>query len=93
MNRKNHKIIYFPFENLDLNSYVHGYNENKEFMYDLYGICNHSGSSLGGHYTSMVKNANGSWYNFNDRIVNKLEMNIQNLYAKAYVLFYRKKKQ
>jgi ubiquitin C-terminal hydrolase len=93
LNRKNHKIIYFPFDNLDLNAYVHGYNENKEFMYDLYGICNHSGSSLGGHYTSMVKNANGSWYSFNDRIVNKLEMNIQNLYTKAYVLFYRKKKQ
>ena len=93
MNRKNHKTIYFPFDNLDLNAYVHGYNENKEFMYDLYGICNHSGSSLGGHYTSMVKNANGNWYNFNDRIVNKLEINIQHLYAKAYVLFYRKKKQ
>ena len=46
-----------------------------------------------GHYTSMVKNANGNWYNFNDRMVNKLEINIQHLYAKAYVLFYRKKKQ
>lgn len=93
LNRKNHKIIYFPFENLDLNPFVSGYNTNNEFTYNLYGICNHSGSSLGGHYTSMAKTANDKWYNFNDRLVSPIQTNVHNLYEKAYVLFYRKKKQ
>lgn len=93
MNRKQHKTIYFPFENLDVNKFVSGYNSNKEYVYDLYGICNHSGSSLGGHYTSMVKTANGKWYNFNDRIVSEINSSVHNIYSKAYVLFYRKKKQ
>ena len=93
MNRKQHKTIYFPFENLDMNKFVSGYNTNKEYVYDLYGICNHSGSSLGGHYTSMVKTANDKWYNFNDRIVSEINSNVHNIYSKAYVLFDRKKKQ
>ena len=44
-------------------------------MYDLYGICNHSGGTLGGHYTSYVKNANDNWYLYNvlsDSIPEKL---------------------
>ena len=91
MNRKQHKIVYFPFENLDLNKYVNGYNNNKNYVYDLYGICNHSGSAQGGHYTSMVKCDDGKWYNFNDRLVTEIQTNVQNLYNKAYVLFFRKK--
>ena len=91
--RKNHKIIYFPFENLDLNSYVKGYNSKNEFVYDLYAICNHSGSCMGGHYTSMIKLDKDKWYNFNDRIVSQITKNINDFYSKAYVLFYIKKKQ
>lgn len=91
-NRKNHKTIYFPFDSFDLNGLVKGYNNEKEFVYDLYAICLHSGSALGGHYTSVVKNANGKWYHFNDSLVSEMNINIHNLYSKAYVLFYRKKK-
>ena len=79
------------FDNLDLNAYVHGYNENKEFVYDLYGICNHSGSSLGGHYTSYVKNANGKWYHFNDTSATEVGIVESIISPKAYCLFYRKK--
>ena len=91
--QKNHKIIYFPFENLDLNSYVKGYNSKNEFVYDLYAICNHSGSCLGGHYTSMIKVDKNSWLNFNDRMVSQITNNLNDFYSKAYVLFYIKKKQ
>ena len=57
--------------------------------YSLYGICNHFGSSLGGHYYSYCKN-NNNWYKFNDNIVTKLEsINLNS--ANNYCLFYRKK--
>ena len=46
-NKKNKEMIDFPINNLDLTKYVIGY-DNKSYKYDLYGICNHSGGTLGG---------------------------------------------
>jgi ubiquitin carboxyl-terminal hydrolase 2/21 len=92
-NVKNHKIVNFPLENLDLNSYVNGYNSKNDYVYDLYGICNHSGSCLGGHYTSIIKTSKDKWCNFNDRLVSEITINVNDFYSKAYVLFYIKKKQ
>jgi ubiquitin carboxyl-terminal hydrolase 8 len=89
-NRKNQILINFPLENLDLSKYVSGYNKNS-FVYDLYGVCNHSGNVLGGHYTSFVKNANGKWYHFNDTSVSEVAMAQQIISPKAYCFFYRKK--
>ena len=89
-NRKNQILITFPLENLDLSKYVCGYNQIT-YIYDLYAVCNHSGSSLGGHYTSYVKNANGKWYHYNDTSVTELGMNSQIITPKAYCFFYRKK--
>ena len=52
--RKIQTHIDFPINNLDLSSYVSGYKSNN-YVYDLYGVCNHSGSIMGGHYTAYVK--------------------------------------
>ena len=71
--------------------YVIGYKK-EEYIYDLYGICNHSGSVFGGHYTSYVKNANGKWYHFNDTSVSEVALMNSLITTKAYCLFYRKKK-
>jgi ubiquitin C-terminal hydrolase len=55
--------------------------------YSLYGICNHMGSSSGGHYIAQCKN-NNEWYRFNDGLVTKI--NNLNLSASSiYCLFYR----
>ena len=89
--RKNQCLIDFPLENLDLTKYVVGYDK-KSYKYDLYGICNHSGGLMGGHYTSSVKNVNGNWYNFNDAMVSKIDDLSQLKTPKAYCFFYRKKK-
>jgi hypothetical protein len=89
-NQKNQILITFPLDNLDLSSYVIGYNK-KSYVYELYGICNHSGSVYGGHYTSYVKNANGKWYHFNDTSVVEVSSVQLIISPKAYVLFYRKK--
>ena len=88
--QKRQSFINFPLDNLNLSKYVIGYKQNS-YVYELYGIANHSGTTLGGHYTSYVKNANGKWYHFNDTSVQevpKLDMMIS---SKAYCLFYRKK--
>lgn len=89
-NKKINSIVNFPINDLDLSKYVIGYNK-ESFKYDLYGICNHSGLTMGGHYFANVKNANGKWYNFNDTNVKEISENdlISN---KVYSLFYRKKK-
>jgi len=87
-NQKNQILISFPLDNLDLSKYVIGYKKNS-YNYELYGVCNHTGGVLGGHYTSYIKNANGKWYQFND--TNVTEINIDSIVSpKAYCLFYRK---
>lgn len=89
INKKNQILIDFPIHDLDLSSYVIGYNKHK-YVYDLYGVCNHSGSIHGGHYTAFIKNANGKWYHFNDTTVSEIQ-ETSIITPKAYCLFYRKK--
>ena len=88
--QKNKSYISFPIDDLDISQYVIGYKK-EIYKYELYGVCNHSGSSMGGHYTSYVKNANGKWYHFNDTTVSEVGLIESIISPKAYVLFYRKK--
>lgn len=88
--QKNQILITFPLDNLDLSEYVIGYKK-ETYNYELYGVCNHSGGVMGGHYTSYVKNANGKWFNYNDTSVTEVKSNETIITPKAYVLFYRKK--
>ena len=88
--QKNQIYVTFPLYDLDLSDYVIGYKK-QNFKYELYGVCNHSGGVMGGHYTSYVKNANGKWYHYNDTSVTEVGINESIVSPKAYVLFYRKK--
>ena len=89
--KKTHTIVNFPLQNADFSKYVKGYNAHK-YVYDLYGVCNHSGGGgSGGHYFSYIKNANGLWYNFNDTNVKEIS-EAQIISSMSYCLFYRKKK-
>ena len=85
-------LVTFPLDNLDLSKYVIGYKK-KSFVYELYGVCNHSGSVLGGHYTAYIKNANNKWYHCNDTFVTEVPIIESIISPKAYVLFYRIKNQ
>jgi ubiquitin C-terminal hydrolase len=87
-NVKNQILVTFPLENLDLSKYVIGYNK-KKFVYDLYGICNHSGGAHGGHYTSFVKIEDGRWFHFNDTDVKEVKDLNHLISPKAYCFFYR----
>jgi ubiquitin carboxyl-terminal hydrolase 2/21 len=89
-NRKNQILVEFPLVELKLSKYVVGYNKDS-YIYDLYGVCNHSGSVMGGHYTSFIKNANGKWYHYNDTSVSEVAIEHQIITPKAYCFFYRKR--
>ena len=89
-NHKNQILVDFPITDLNLSKYIVGYKKDS-YVYDLYGICNHSGNTMGGHYTSFVKNANGKWYHFNDTNVNEVTDLSKLISPKAYCFFYRKK--
>ena len=87
--KKLNTLIETPLNDVDFSTYVKGYN-SKSYIYDLYGVCNHSGGVSGGHYTCYVKNANGKWYEFNDTRVNEIaESSV--ISQKSYCFFYRKK--
>jgi ubiquitin C-terminal hydrolase len=90
-NKKLHTLVNIPMENVDFSKYVKGYNSSS-YIYELYGVCNHSGGGGGGgHYFAFIKNANGKWYSFNDTIVNEIQAD-KVISSMSYCLFYRKKK-
>lgn len=89
--RKNKVFVDFPLTDLNLSKYVIGYDK-ESYVYDLYGICNHSGGTRGGHYTAFVKNANQKWYLFNDTAVTEITNTNKIKSPQAYCFFYRKKK-
>ena len=88
-NRKIHTMVTTPITDVDFSKWISGYNAS-EYIYDLFGTGNHSGSVLGGHYTANVKNANGKWYSFNDTRVEEITENSV-ITQHTYCLFYRKK--
>lgn len=90
LNKKKQTPVSFPLENLNLSKYTIGYKKDS-YVYDLYGIINHHGNALGGHYTSYIKNANEQWYEFNDTRVIKMNDTNKLITPYAYCLFYRKK--
>lgn len=78
--------IDFPLENLDMSTYISGYTKHK-YIYDLYGICNHTGGCNGGHYYAYIKNHDNNWYKYNDNVVSTLSKD--NVVSDgAYCLFY-----
>jgi len=85
--RKTEKFVDFPLTDFDLSKYVEDYLP-KRYVYDLYAICNHMGSTDGGHYTAFVKNCVGKWLHCNDDSVTNAQQLITPM---AYCLFYRMK--
>ena len=88
--KKTEKFVDFPLTDFDLSKYVEDYLPNR-YVYDLYGICNHTGSTEGGHYTAFVKNKMDKWTFCNDDSVSIVSNLTQMITPMAYCLFYRMK--
>jgi ubiquitin C-terminal hydrolase len=96
--RKRNDLVDFPITGLDLSSFVSGYTPNI-YTYDLYGVCYHMGSVMGGHYTASAKThlptntsgEQGTWLHYNDATVERIENPLQLIMPSVYCLFYRRK--
>ena len=88
---KIHTHIDFPIEDLNLTKYVSSdKNDPNNYIYSLYAVNYHSGTSKSGHYWSACKNLDKKWYLFNDANVTNFQ-NTNLLSKDAYVLFYYRK--
>ena len=85
---KNNQFVGFPIDNLNLVKYCEGYDKFNS-IYNLYGICNHSGGSGGGHYYAYCRNSNDKWYEYNDKRVTEINKSLI-ITDNAYCLFYKK---
>lgn len=94
------KMVNFPTRGLDMSHYFVGNRpDNKtSTIYDLYGVINHTGGILGGHYTAYVRCADKYNYNKNEvdwrfcddsRVIPFSEKNV--VTRLAYLLFYRRR--
>ncbi|CAL8350296.1 unnamed protein product [Lota lota] len=79
-------FVNFPMKELDLREFASGNSTNA--VYNLYAVSNHSGTTMGGHYTAYCRNpTSGEWYSFNDSRVTPMSSS-QVRSSDAYVLFY-----
>ncbi|XP_067113097.1 ubiquitin carboxyl-terminal hydrolase 2-like isoform X1 [Osmerus mordax] len=79
-------FVNFPLKDLDLREF--SWDGSADAVYNLYAVSNHSGTTLGGHYTAYCRNpVLGEWYNYNDTRVSPMSSS-QVPSSDAYVLFY-----
>jgi len=86
--RKNNVLVTFPITGLDLTDVIKGPKKDEKYIYNLYAISNHSGSTGGGHYTAYVK-VDDKWYDCNDSFVSEVSDN-SIVSSSAYLLFYER---
>ncbi|XP_031429303.1 ubiquitin carboxyl-terminal hydrolase 2a isoform X2 [Clupea harengus] len=79
-------FVNFPLKDLDLREFASG--SSVDAVYNLYAVSNHSGTTMGGHYTAYCRNpSSGEWYTFNDSRVTPMSSS-QVRSSDGYVLFY-----
>ncbi|XP_070808425.1 ubiquitin carboxyl-terminal hydrolase 2 [Pituophis catenifer annectens] len=79
-------FVNFPLKDLDLREFA---SQNcNHAIYNLYAISNHSGTTMGGHYTAYCKSpVSGEWHTFNDSRVTPISLGHLRS-SDAYLLFY-----
>ncbi|XP_062872920.1 ubiquitin carboxyl-terminal hydrolase 2a isoform X2 [Trichomycterus rosablanca] len=81
-------FVNFPMKDLDLREFAS--DRSGSAVYNLYAVSNHSGTTMGGHYTAYCCNpASGEWYTYNDSRVTPMSPG-QVRSSDAYVLFYER---
>lgn len=93
---KLYAYVDFPTEGLDLSDFVHdskAHNDpSRRPVYDLYGVVQHYGSMLGGHYTACAKQpGTGEWLFFDDERVERMRSAEDAKSSAAYLLFYKRR--
>ncbi|XP_015669055.1 ubiquitin carboxyl-terminal hydrolase 2 isoform X2 [Protobothrops mucrosquamatus] len=79
-------FVNFPLKDLDLREFAS--QSCNHAIYNLYAISNHSGTTMGGHYTAYCKSpVSGEWHAFNDSRVTPISLGHLRS-SDAYLLFY-----
>ncbi|XP_029428730.1 ubiquitin carboxyl-terminal hydrolase 2 isoform X1 [Rhinatrema bivittatum] len=79
-------FVNFPLKDLELREFSS--DGSAHAVYNLYAVSNHSGTTMGGHYTAYCRNSlTGEWHMFNDSRVTPMASS-QVRSSDAYVLFY-----
>ena len=86
--------VKYPLYNLDMNPFVCSENPNNEYIYDLVGVCCHSGRADNGHYYAFCRDREEggavSWWKFSDESVMQVkEADVVTM--KACMLVYEQK--
>ncbi|XP_074833315.1 ubiquitin carboxyl-terminal hydrolase 2 isoform X1 [Carettochelys insculpta] len=79
-------FVSFPLKDLDLREFAA--QSCNHAIYNLYAVSNHSGTTMGGHYTAYCKSpVSGEWHTFNDsRVTPMSSSHVRS--SDAYLLFY-----
>lgn len=86
---KNESLVEFPLNTLELSRYS---NKNTNIIYELFAVCNHTGTMHSGHYTAICKHPiSKKWVEFDDKIIRNEKSPDTIVSSNAYMLFYRKK--
>lgn len=80
--KKNTTLVKYPVNSLVFDTYI-------PTEYELFSVCQHSGSNDGGHYFTNVKNK-GAWYGVDDNTVFSSDED-SIVIEESYILFYRRK--
>ncbi|NXN84224.1 UBP2 hydrolase, partial [Bombycilla garrulus] len=79
-------FVNFPLKDLDLREFAS--QSCNHAVYNLYAVSNHSGTTMGGHYTAYCKSpVSSEWHSFNDsRVTPMSSSHVRS--SEAYLLFY-----
>ncbi|XP_075765625.1 ubiquitin carboxyl-terminal hydrolase 2 isoform X2 [Pelodiscus sinensis] len=79
-------FVSFQLKDLDLREFAA--QSCNHAVYNLYAVSNHSGTTMGGHYTAYCRNpVSGEWHTFNDsRVTPMSSSHVRS--SDAYLLFY-----
>ncbi|XP_025896799.1 ubiquitin carboxyl-terminal hydrolase 2 isoform X1 [Nothoprocta perdicaria] len=79
-------FVNFQLKDLDLREFAS--QSCNHAVYNLYAVSNHSGTTMGGHYTAYCKSpVSSEWHSFNDSRVTPMSSS-QVRSSDAYLLFY-----
>ena len=86
-------MVKYPVNNLKLDKcfFSNTYYKENNISYDLYAVCQHSGSLEGGHYATACRNF-GKWNELDDQTVFLSDEDTA-ISKEAYILFYRRKEE
>lgn len=84
----------YPLRDLDMNPFVFSENPQREYVYDLVGVCCHSGQTDRGHYYTFCRdkeeNGDVSWWKYSDESVLRVE-EAEVITMRACMLLYEQK--